>query len=76
MTPIPGDLQRENTEDVVQDEHLSDQDNGPPMVHVRHGENGQLPAEGEAWEDTDINRNKLRVSNGKVLPFSLVKWGL
>ncbi|XP_048843935.1 tau-tubulin kinase 1 isoform X2 [Brienomyrus brachyistius] len=65
VTPVPGDLQRENTEDVVQDEHLSDQDNAPPLVHVRHGENGQLPAEGEAWEDTDINRNKLRVSNGK-----------
>ncbi|XP_036383119.1 tau-tubulin kinase 1 isoform X2 [Megalops cyprinoides] len=66
MTPIPGDLQRENTDDVLQDEHLSDQENAPPVLPSRHGEASQLPAEGEGWEDTDFNRNKLRISISKT----------
>ncbi|XP_041106961.1 tau-tubulin kinase 1-like isoform X2 [Polyodon spathula] len=65
VTPVPGDLQRENTDDVLQDEHLSDQENAPPVLPGRHVE-GQLPNEGEVWEDTDFNRNKLRISISKA----------
>ncbi|XP_039594382.1 tau-tubulin kinase 1 [Polypterus senegalus] len=65
VTPVPGDLQRENTDDVLQDEHLSDQENAPPILPGRQIE-GQLPNEGEVWEDTDFNRNKLRISISKT----------
>ncbi|XP_076869782.1 tau-tubulin kinase 1 isoform X2 [Brachyhypopomus gauderio] len=64
-TTVPGDLQRENTDNVLQDEHLSDQENAPPAPAARPGENSQVPPDGEAWEDTDFNRNKLRISLGK-----------
>eukprot|EP00066_Takifugu_rubripes_P021754 XP_011611020.1 PREDICTED: tau-tubulin kinase 1 isoform X1 [Takifugu rubripes] len=65
VTPGPGDLQRENTDDVLQDEHLSDQENAPPAPCSRipcetgFPNSGEL---GEAWEDTDFNRNRLRIS--------------
>uniref|UniRef100_A0A3Q3QYH9 non-specific serine/threonine protein kinase n=1 Tax=Monopterus albus TaxID=43700 RepID=A0A3Q3QYH9_MONAL len=68
VTPGPGDLQRENTDDVLQDEHLSDQENAPPAPPSRSpGEMGvQLVGEpGDAWEDTDFNRNRLRISLNK-----------
>ncbi|KAM3865202.1 tau-tubulin kinase 1-like [Diretmus argenteus] len=68
VTPVPGDLQRENTDDVLQDEHLSDQENAPPAPTSRPpGEPGtQHPGEpGDAWEDTDFNRNRLRISLSK-----------
>ncbi len=66
MTPMPGDLQRENTDDVVQDEHLSDQENAPPIPSGRPADGSQLPTDAEGWEETDINRNKLRINLGKV----------
>ncbi|XP_039180425.1 tau-tubulin kinase 1 isoform X6 [Crotalus tigris] len=72
ITPIPGDLLRENTEDVLQGEHLSDQENAPPILSGRPTENnlGQTPNvpfnEGEVWEETDVNRNKLRISISKT----------
>ncbi|XP_035259567.1 tau-tubulin kinase 1-like isoform X2 [Anguilla anguilla] len=66
VTPMPGDLQRENTDDVLQDEHLSDQENAPPPVPSRHGDASQPLPEGEAWEETDFNRNKLRISLSKM----------
>ncbi|XP_068177252.1 tau-tubulin kinase 1 isoform X1 [Antennarius striatus] len=66
VTPIPGDLQRENTDDVLQDEHLSDQENAPPAPSSRPpgSEMGapQAGDPGDAWEDTDFNRNRLRIS--------------
>ncbi|XP_069023228.1 tau-tubulin kinase 1 [Embiotoca jacksoni] len=68
VTPVPGDLQRENTDDVLQDEHLSDQENAPPAPPSRPpGETGVQHAgeTGEAWEDTDFNRNRLRISLNK-----------
>ncbi|KAM7394821.1 hypothetical protein PAMP_021601 [Pampus punctatissimus] len=69
VTPVPGDLQRENTDDVLQDEHLSDQENAPPAPPSRPplGETAvQHTGEpGEAWEDTDFNRNRLRISLNK-----------
>ncbi|XP_056264592.1 tau-tubulin kinase 1 isoform X3 [Pseudoliparis swirei] len=67
-TPVPGDLQRENTDEVLQDEHLSDQENAPPVPASRPpGETGVANAgePGEAWEDTDFNRNRLRISLNK-----------
>uniref|UniRef100_A0A4W5M7U9 non-specific serine/threonine protein kinase n=1 Tax=Hucho hucho TaxID=62062 RepID=A0A4W5M7U9_9TELE len=69
-TPVPGDLQRENTENVLQEEHLSDQENAPPALPPggsrQGGEGGgQTRTKGEGWEDTDFNRNKLRISLGK-----------
>ncbi|XP_062420434.1 tau-tubulin kinase 1 isoform X3 [Pungitius pungitius] len=68
VTPVPGDLQRENTDDVLQDEHLSDQENAPPVPPSRPpGETGVSNAgePAEAWEDTDFNRNRLRISLNK-----------
>lgn len=75
MTPVPGDLLRENTEDVLQGEHLSDQENAPPILPGRPPE-GLNPSphlaphpggpEAEVWEETDVNRNKLRINIGKV----------
>uniref|UniRef100_A0A8C4HZV3 non-specific serine/threonine protein kinase n=1 Tax=Dicentrarchus labrax TaxID=13489 RepID=A0A8C4HZV3_DICLA len=65
----PGDqIHRENTDDVLQDEHLSDQENAPPAPPSRPpGETGVSHAgePGEAWEDTDFNRNRLRISLNK-----------
>ncbi|XP_069035954.1 tau-tubulin kinase 1 [Lepisosteus oculatus] len=64
VTPVPGDLQRENTDDVLQDEHFSDQENAPPVIPVRQGD--VQPPNEEVWEDTDFNRNKLRISISKA----------
>ncbi|NXL38005.1 TTBK1 kinase, partial [Glaucidium brasilianum] len=71
VTPVPGDLLRENTEDVLQGEHLSDQENAPPILSGRPTEGlGQTPNtafnEAEVWEETDVNRNKLRISISKT----------
>lgn len=68
MTPVTGDLARENTDDVLQDEHLSDQENAPPgLTPSRPIEPTSAPPAGEGWDQTDFNRNKLRISNNKVL---------
>ncbi|XP_030643338.1 tau-tubulin kinase 1 [Chanos chanos] len=67
VTPVPGELPRENTDDVLQDEHLSDQENAPPAPSpIRPVETAPPPAEGEAWDETDFNRNKLRISISKT----------
>uniref|UniRef100_A0A8C8E396 non-specific serine/threonine protein kinase n=1 Tax=Oryzias sinensis TaxID=183150 RepID=A0A8C8E396_9TELE len=86
VTPVPGDPQRENTDDVLQDEHLSDQENAPPPPTSRPpGETSAQHAgePGEAWEDTDFNRNRLRISLNKeeeaskgVCPPSPVRGGV
>ena len=61
MTPVPGDLLRENTEDVLQSEHLSDQENAPPILPGRPPEGlGPSPhlvphpggPEAEVWEES------------------------
>ncbi|XP_030206676.1 tau-tubulin kinase 1 isoform X2 [Gadus morhua] len=68
VSSVPGgDVLRENTDDVLQDEHLSDQENAPPAGPQPGRPSGepapQAPGEGgEGWEDTDFNRNKLRIS--------------
>uniref|UniRef100_A0A8C4ZRW2 Protein kinase domain-containing protein n=1 Tax=Gadus morhua TaxID=8049 RepID=A0A8C4ZRW2_GADMO len=72
VSSVPGgDVLRENTDDVLQDEHLSDQENAPPAGPQPGRPSGepapQAPGEGgEGWEDTDFNRNKLRISLTKV----------
>lgn len=70
MTPVPGDPQRENTDDVLQDEHLSDQENAPPPLSsrppVETAVQQNAGEQGEAWSDTDFNRNRLRISLNKV----------
>ncbi|KAA0707601.1 Tau-tubulin kinase 1 [Triplophysa tibetana] len=65
VTPMTGDLQRENTDGVVQDEHLSDQENAPPIPSGRPADGSQLPTDADGWEETDFNRNKLRINLGK-----------
>ncbi|XP_047676287.1 tau-tubulin kinase 1 isoform X1 [Tachysurus fulvidraco] len=65
MSPVHGDLQRENTDDVVQGERLSDQENAPPNPVPVAVENSPAPPDGDEWDSTDINRNKLRISLGK-----------
>uniref|UniRef100_A0A1A7XA46 non-specific serine/threonine protein kinase n=2 Tax=Iconisemion striatum TaxID=60296 RepID=A0A1A7XA46_9TELE len=69
VTPVPGDPQRENTDDVLQDEHLSDQENAPPPPPSRPPGDTAVQQHagepGEAWEDTDFNRNRLRISLNK-----------
>ncbi|XP_051881429.1 tau-tubulin kinase 1-like [Pristis pectinata] len=71
VTPVPGDVQRENTDDVLQDEHLSDQENAPAMIPGRptdlSGAPPNLALETDAWDETDINRNKLRISMSKCV---------
>lgn len=75
VTPVPGDLLRENTEDVLQGEHLSDQENAPPILPGRPPEGLNTGPhlvphpggpEAEVWEETDVNRNKLRINISKV----------
>ncbi|CAL1586630.1 unnamed protein product [Knipowitschia caucasica] len=49
---LPGELQRENTEDVLQGERLSDADNCPPIPTPT-----TAPPAGESWDHTERNRN-------------------
>ena len=48
---LPGEHQKENTEDVLQGERLSDADNCPP-IPAHHPPQG-----GDVWEEMDRNRN-------------------
>ncbi|XP_073784562.1 tau-tubulin kinase 1 isoform X2 [Danio rerio] len=67
VTPVPGELPRENTDDVLQDEHLSDQENAPPaLIPSRPTEPAPAAPAGEAWDETDFNRNQLRISISKT----------
>ncbi|KAL2082675.1 hypothetical protein ACEWY4_022493 [Coilia grayii] len=50
---VPGDLQRENTEDVLQGERLSDADNCPPMP-------SQHALGADVWEEMERNRDRNR----------------
>lgn len=62
---LPGELQRENTEDVLQGERLSDADNCPPIPTPT------TPGR-DIWEEMDRNRNHkhapmmIRKVGGKV----------
>ncbi|KAK2488847.1 hypothetical protein MC885_014428, partial [Smutsia gigantea] len=64
-TPIPGDLLRENTDEVFPDEHLSDGENGIPVGVSPDKLPGSLghprPQEKDVWEELDANRNKIKL---------------
>uniref|UniRef100_A0A7M4FLM4 Tau tubulin kinase 2 n=1 Tax=Crocodylus porosus TaxID=8502 RepID=A0A7M4FLM4_CROPO len=64
-TPIPGDLLRENTDEVFPDEQLSDGDNGIPVgvsPEKLPGSPGhQRFQEKDVWEEMDANRNKIKL---------------
>ncbi|KAM8916182.1 tau-tubulin kinase 2 isoform 2-T2 [Spinachia spinachia] len=58
---IPGDLMRENTDEVLQDEQLSDVENNPAPerlpgspLHLHRNQ------EADVWEELDRNRNRIR----------------
>ncbi|CAN0164606.1 unnamed protein product [Bubo scandiacus] len=64
-TPIPGDLLRENTDEVFPDEQLTDGENGIPVgvsPEKLPGSPGhQRPQEKDVWEEMDANRNKIKL---------------
>ncbi|XP_065610806.1 tau-tubulin kinase 2 [Cyrtonyx montezumae] len=64
-TPIPGDLLRENTDEVFPDEQLSDGDNGIPVgvsPEKLPGSPGhQRSQEKDVWEEMDANKNKIKL---------------
>nr|XP_047921069.1 tau-tubulin kinase 2 isoform X4 [Anser cygnoides] len=64
-TPIPGDLLRENTDEVFPDEQLSDGENGIPVgvspEKIPGSPGHQRPQEKDVWEEMDANRNKIKL---------------
>ncbi|KAM9293984.1 tau-tubulin kinase 2 [Gastrophryne carolinensis] len=64
VTPIPGDLQRENTDEVFPDEQLSDGENGIPIMvspeRIPGSPSHQRPQERDVWEEMDANRNRIK----------------
>ncbi|XP_056914319.1 tau-tubulin kinase 2 isoform X2 [Takifugu flavidus] len=64
---IPGDLLRENTDEVLQDEQLSDVENNPVPERLQgsplHPHRNQ---EADVWEELDRNRNRIRSTAWKV----------
>ncbi|XP_054651424.1 tau-tubulin kinase 2 isoform X1 [Dunckerocampus dactyliophorus] len=64
---IPGDLLRENTEEVLQDEQLSDVENNAAPERLP-GSPSHLPRaqEADVWEELDRNRNRIRTGLWKA----------
>ncbi|XP_074548283.1 tau-tubulin kinase 2 isoform X1 [Halichoeres trimaculatus] len=64
---IPGDLMRENTDEVLQDEQLSDAENNPAPERLPgsplHPHRNQ---EADVWEELDRNRNRIRTAVWKA----------
>uniref|UniRef100_A0AAQ5Z9V6 non-specific serine/threonine protein kinase n=1 Tax=Amphiprion ocellaris TaxID=80972 RepID=A0AAQ5Z9V6_AMPOC len=64
---IPGDLLRENTDEVLQDEQLSDVENNPAPERLPgsplHPHRNQ---EADVWEELDRNRNRTRTAVWKA----------
>lgn len=72
---IPGDLMRENTDEVLQDEQLSDVENNPAPerlpgspLHLHRNQ------EADVWEELDRNRNRVRSAAWKVVWLHLLKF--
>ncbi|XP_061651348.1 tau-tubulin kinase 2 isoform X2 [Phyllopteryx taeniolatus] len=65
---IPGDLMRENTEEVLQDEQLSDADNNVAAPERVPGSPGHPPRtqEADVWEELDRNRNRIHTALWKA----------
>ncbi|XP_019909867.2 tau-tubulin kinase 2 isoform X2 [Esox lucius] len=59
---VPGDLARENTDDVLQDEQLSDNgENNPPPDRLPGSPSmPRANQEADVWEELDRNRNRIR----------------
>ncbi|XP_046873927.1 tau-tubulin kinase 2 isoform X1 [Hypomesus transpacificus] len=58
---IPGDLLRENTEEVLQDEQLSDGENNVPPERLPGSPlHPHRVQETDVWEELDRNRNRVR----------------
>ncbi|XP_061896940.1 tau-tubulin kinase 2 isoform X1 [Entelurus aequoreus] len=64
---IPGDLLKENTEEVLQDEQLSDAENNAAPERLP-GSPGHPPRaqEADVWEELDRNRNRIRTALWKA----------
>ncbi|XP_008585829.1 PREDICTED: tau-tubulin kinase 2 [Galeopterus variegatus] len=64
-TPIPGDLLRENTDEVFPDEQLSDGENGIPVGvspdKLPESLGHPRPQEKDVWEEMDANKNKIKL---------------
>ncbi|XP_056624248.1 tau-tubulin kinase 2 isoform X2 [Triplophysa dalaica] len=56
---VPGDFQKENTDEVLQDEHLSDGDNARPENLPGSPNHPLGHQETDVWEDLDRNRNQI-----------------
>ncbi|XP_033001949.1 tau-tubulin kinase 2 isoform X2 [Lacerta agilis] len=68
-TPIPGDMLRENTDDVFPDEHLSDGENCIPIgisPEKLPESPGHRLQEKDVWEEMDANRNKIKAGVHKT----------
>ncbi|KAL8169485.1 UNVERIFIED_CONTAM: hypothetical protein K2H54_050149, partial [Gekko kuhli] len=69
-TPIPGDLLRENTDEVFPDEQLSDGENGIPIgispEKLPESPGHHRPQEKDVWEEMDANRNKIQLGVHKA----------
>ncbi|XP_005815779.1 tau-tubulin kinase 2 isoform X3 [Xiphophorus maculatus] len=64
---IPGDLLRENTDEVLQDEQLSDVENNPGPDRVPGSPHHQhRTQEADVWEELDRNRNRIRTGHWKA----------
>ncbi|KAM9777351.1 tau-tubulin kinase 2 [Neosynchiropus ocellatus] len=58
---IPGDLMKENTDEVLQDEQLSDVENNPgPERPIGSPGFPHRNQEADVWEELDRNRNRVR----------------
>ncbi|XP_058017969.1 tau-tubulin kinase 2 isoform X2 [Ahaetulla prasina] len=66
-TPIPGDLLRENTDEVFPDEQLSDGENGIGISPEKLPESpGHRLQEKDVWEEMDANRKKIKLDIHKA----------
>uniref|UniRef100_A0A3Q2Q4S6 Tau tubulin kinase 2a n=1 Tax=Fundulus heteroclitus TaxID=8078 RepID=A0A3Q2Q4S6_FUNHE len=64
---IPGDLLRENTDEVLQDEQLSDVENNPaPERALGSPQHQHRNQEADVWEELDRNRNRIRTGHWKT----------
>ncbi|XP_052010016.1 tau-tubulin kinase 2-like [Xyrauchen texanus] len=56
---VPGELLKENTDEVLQDEQLSDGENAQPEHLTGSPKLPQRNQETDVWEDLDCNRNRI-----------------
>ncbi|XP_038149313.1 tau-tubulin kinase 2 isoform X1 [Cyprinodon tularosa] len=64
---IPGDLLRENTDEVLQDEQLSDvENNAAPDRLLGSPHHQHRNQEADVWEELDRNRNRIRTGHWKT----------